>query len=234
MGVVTVDTQQLLERRGRAVEDFERNEHFEGGERVIESLSAGLTELREILYARIHEDVELRIGYDSMMMPISEDKSRHLTKLEIEIFQIVVSAGMVNSRHYIQGDESWYLNWLTEYRLGELQNDPQVLKRIDFYRTRSPSEQRLSFSNALMQILPEARRAPLILFRLLPPAIRIATALAFGKTADALECRREQQDHLPSIADCHHCHGKLLENGESCQMCGNPLWNFEWLTAMDS
>jgi hypothetical protein len=243
-----VESQELLERRGRAVEDFDRHGpipfgpsdgcsspggSFHGAGRVIESLSAGLSQLRDILYTRIHDDVERRIGMDSMMMAVSEEKSRQLIKQEIEIFQIVNSAAAVHSRSYLPGDDSWYLGWLTEYRLGDVHNDARVVKRLDFYRLRSPSEQRLAFSNALMAILPEARRAPLIMYRLVPPAVRIVTALAFGKTADAQECRREQAEHLPSILDCHHCHGTLLENGESCSMCGNPLWNYEWLTASD-
>src|SRR5262249_22769319 len=160
------------------------------------------TQLREALYTRVHDDVERRIGMDSMLGPISEDKTAKALRLEIEIFQIVVSAQMVAAHQYVHGDqfahgdEVWYSHWLSEYRLGQAHEDMRVTRRLEFYEVRSPSEQRLAFSNALMQILPEARRAPLVLYRLIAPAVRIVTALAFGKTADALDCRREQQEYL--------------------------------------
>ena len=91
----------------------------------------------------------------------------------------------------------------------------------------------MAFSNILAAALPEASRAPMILLKLLPLAVQAATAQAFGKSADAMQWRHEQNGNPAGIADCHHCHGILLENGEQCEMCGNPLWTFEWLTSAD-
>ncbi len=104
---------------------------------------------------------------------------------------------------------------------------------MSYYVSKPANDQRLAFSNILATTQPEASRAPLILLRLVPAAVQIATALAFGKSADARQWRHEQTEILPSIPDCHRCHGKLLENGEQCTMCGNPLWTYEWLTNAD-
>jgi hypothetical protein len=71
------------------------------------------------------------------------------------------------------------------------------------------------------------------LFRLLPLAAQIATTLAFGDQPRALELRSRQVFHLPSIEDCQQCHGGLLDNGDRCRACGNPVWDYEWLTAAD-
>jgi len=57
--------------------------------------------------------------------------------------------------------------------------------------------------------------------------------LAFGDCPRAIEVRQHQATYLPAIHDCHQCHGKLLENGETCPECGNPLWLFEWLSLVD-
>jgi hypothetical protein len=82
-------------------------------------------------------------------------------------------------------------------------------------------------------VLREAQRAPLVLFRLFPLSVRIVTAAAFndGETAQSLHA--EQLSILPAIADCSQCHGGLLKPGAKCATCGNPLWKFKWLTAID-
>ena len=74
---------------------------------------------------------------------------------------------------------------------------------------------------------------PLVLFQLLPLAVRIVTALAFGDHACARDARNSQVAHLPSIRYCRQCRGEVLENGEQCEQCGNPLWEYKWLTAAD-
>ena len=61
----------------------------------------------------------------------------------------------------------------------------------------------------------------------------IATALAFGDHARARDARKRQTADLPAIRYCSQCRGDVLENGEQCRGCGNPLWKFEWLTATD-
>jgi hypothetical protein len=101
------------------------------------------------------------------------------------------------------------------------------------YDQQNDGQRRRMFSSFLEQAFPEARKAPLIIYRLLPRAVWIVTALAFGDALRAREVRGEQISYLPIIGDCHYCHGLPLENGETCVECGNPLWKIKWLNAME-
>jgi hypothetical protein len=47
----------------------------------------------------------------------------------------------------------------------------------------------------------------------------------------AQAARERQKQMLSVITDCNRCRGRLLENGEKCANCGNPLWTYKWLTA---
>ena len=82
-------------------------------------------------------------------------------------------------------------------------------------------------------VVHESLAAPLVLFRLLPPAVQIVTARAFGDRKTADELRSQQAALLPSISDCRQCGGIVLGDSEQCPKCGNPLWTYEWLTAAD-
>jgi len=227
-----MNAQEIVGRCSAAAEEFNHHEHRGDGLQVIESICGGLTLIRDAVYARIHADVERRMGMDSMIFPLSEEKSERTTKLEIEIYQIVVAAGAGQAKGYIT-DGKWFRDWLTGLRLGHLDSNSRAARRMSYYLEKSADDQRLAFSNILATSLPEASRAPLILLRLVPLAVQIAAALAFGKSVDALQLRHEQIEILPSIRDCYRCHGKLLENGEQCTMCGSPLWTYEWLTTAD-
>ncbi len=221
--------QEMLTRRSTAAEEFDHHEQRSDGLQVIESLCGGLTLIRDAVYARIHADVQRRLGSDSMIFPLSEEKSERTTKLEIEIYQIVVAAGTAQARGYV-ADGNWFRDWLAQLRMGNVDSNSRAARRISYYVSKPANDQRLAFGNVLATALPEASRSPLVLLRLVPAAVQIATALAFGKSVDAQQWRREQIEILPSIPDCYRCHGKLLENGEQCTMCGNPLWTYEWLT----
>jgi hypothetical protein len=166
-------------------------------------------------------------------MPISEEKSERLAKIEIELFQIAVSAAVARDGDYVDGPDDWYWQWLMRLRLGILKPDTKITKRVHYYLAKSADRGRLAFIDIITRALPEARRAPLVLFRLLPSAIEVATSLAFGDQLRAAEAREHQAVNLPAIGDCHRCRGKLLENGEQCRECGNPLWLFDWLTSLD-
>ena len=227
-----MNAEEMVSRCSTAAEEFDHREHRSDGLRVIESICGGLTLIRDSVYARVHADVERRMGMDSMIFPLSEEKSERTTKLEIEIYQIVVAAGTAYAKGYVS-DENWFRDWLAQLRMGRVDSNSRAARRISFYVSKPANEQRLAFSNVLATALPEASRAPLILLRLVPLAVQIATALAFGKSVDAQQLRHEQGEILPSIPDCHRCHGKLLENGEQCAVCGNPLWTYEWLTTAD-
>ncbi|MEI8376120.1 MAG: hypothetical protein WCJ35_25150 [Planctomycetota bacterium] len=227
-----MNAQESVSCCSTAAEEFDHHEQRSDGLRVIESLCGGLILIRDTLYARIHTDVERRMGGDSMIFPLSGEKSERTTKQEIEIYQVVVAAGAAQSKGYVT-DGNWFLDWLTQLRLGDVDGNSRAARRISHYVGKSASDQRLAFSNVLTAALPEASRSPLVLLRLVPAAVQISAALAFGKSVDAQHWRHDQTEILPSIADCYRCHGNLLENGEQCMTCGNPLWTYEWLTNTD-
>ena len=216
-----------------AIEEFNRHEHRGDGAQVAGSLAGGLTVIRDSLYARMHDDVERKLGMDSMLRPISDNKAERLTKAEIELYQIAESAVAARQHGYVRTDDDWYLQWLTRLRLGPGRADERVVNRLTRYCSKTPDDRRLVFTNILAKALPESNRAPLILFRLVPLSVRLATALAFGDHRSAADVRSRPVACLPAIADCQECHGGLLENGEQCRGCGNPLWKFDWLIATD-
>jgi cytochrome c553 len=221
-----------MTRRAGIVEEFERHESRADGQRLVTSLDSGLSVLRDLFYGRMHFDVEQLVGTDSMLMPLSEPKTQRATKVQIEIFQVVESALLAEERRYISAGD-WYLDWLARFRLGDMASKEKVAKEIQKYREMKPDGRRLALTDVLMRVLPESRKAPLVLFRLVPLAIRIATAVAFGDTATASELRQQQRTILPAVADCPSCHGIVLNNGDLCAVCSNPMWAYQWLTAAD-
>jgi hypothetical protein len=220
-------------RRSEAAQEFNRHENRNDGAPIAGSLRGGFLVLRDSLYVRVHDDVQRRVGMDSMLAPISEEKTQRVAKLEIELYEIAVSAALVQDRGYLSTKDEWYVQWLARMRLGQVHDDGRVSKRLAYYLSKTPDDGRLAFSNVLASALPESRRAPLVLFRLVQPAVQIVTAIAFEDDDTATAARAAQIAALPAIRDCHECHGKLLDNGEQCRACGNPLWKFEWLTAAD-
>ncbi len=212
----------------------ELNQHLrrDDGYRVASSLSDGLTTLRTLFFTRIHEDVEAKIGTDSMLMPVSPIKSERAAHAEIELFYIAESICHATARNYV-ADRDWFASWLCRMRLGENCDLPQVKRRMTRYLDEDADARRLTFSAYLERTYPEARRAPLVLYRLIPLAVGIVTAVAFGHPLDANELRNQQAFWLPSIHDCHECYGAVLDNAEKCRTCGNPIWMYRWLTAAD-
>jgi len=228
-----MEADESTERLSKAAELFNRRHGREDGADVVGSLAGGLTVLRDSLYRRLHDDVERMVGRDSMLMPISEPEVQRLTKEEIEVFEIAESAATMAVFDYVKIDEDWHREWLARLRLGGRGLEAEITGRLDRYLSEEPDERRLLFTDMLVKVLPESRQAPLVLFRLVPLSIQIATALAFRDHATASEVRRRQVASLPVIADCHRCGGKVLENGEQCPACGNPLWKSEWLVVTD-
>jgi hypothetical protein len=226
-----MSTQDRCQRRADAAVEFDRREQRSDGARVVNLLADGLSMLRDLLFTRIHGDVETLFGLDSMLLPISALKSETNTKTEIEIYQIVESMADTVANHYIKADDTWYVEWLGRLRLGDAVASPAVVQRLASYRSKSPNDRRRVFSSQLQRVHPEAIRAPLVMFRLLPLAISIVTSLAFGDHPRAEETRKRQLTWLASIADCHACHGRLTDVGEECPQCGNPIWKYNWLTA---
>ena len=212
-----------------AASDFDQHEHRTDGMRIVDSLNEGLTLLRELLYLRLHKELEKVLGVDSMLTPISEIKTRQQVKTEIELYQAAESASAVVEMAYARNDGHWYLHWLAGIRLGQAALDEQHCQRLVRYAGQDLDHRRLTLTNVLVAVLPEARRAPLVLFRLFPLAVHVATAIAFGDEASALRIRASQTECLPAIEDCTQCRGQVLNNGNQCTICGNPLWKTTWL-----
>ncbi len=220
-------------RRAEAAKQLARKQPELDAERITASLSDGLNTLRQLMFTRIHEDVEDNLGRDSMLLPVSVRESELAAKREIECFH-VATAGRANQDHqHVACDLSWYVRWLAHLRLGEAVNDPKYRRRVRHYLRESEDEARLNFSRHLESVFPEASRAPLILYQLFPLAVRIVCAIAFGRHLEASELRNRQAFWLAVINDCHECHGRPLDNGEQCQVCGNPLWTYRWLQEAD-
>jgi len=228
-----MDKEEIAKRRVEAAEEFNQHERRDDGARVAGRLADGLTVLRESLYSRVHDDVQRIVGRDSMLMPVSEKKSEAVAKTEIEIFQIAVSTATGAEAGYVTTDNDWYLRWLARLRLGEMHADEKVIRRLEHYLSKTSGDRRLAFTDVMASALPESRRAPLVLFRLLPSAVQIVTAQAFDDDSSALQARSSQANDLPAVRDCPKCNGSLLDSGRQCPECGNPLWRFTWLTTAD-
>ena len=220
---------QCLERRTAAAAQLAKQEPGLPTEQLTQSLVDGLNTLRSALFQRIHHDVEENFGHDSMLVPVSIEESERLAHNEIESFQVSVAALAAKSREYVQCDRAWFVSWLARLRMGDAIDDNKWRRRVRHYIAMDDDELRLSFSRNLESVFPEARLAPLILYRLFPLAVRIVTAVAFGNHLEAAELRNRQTFWLPAIADCHECHGRPLDNGDQCAVCGNPVWTHTWL-----
>ena len=216
----------------KAATEFEQHEKRSDGAKVADRLMRALTSLREALFRRVltpDKDIPL----DSMLLPVSKLKAQQHAAEEVEAFMIAESAVAVRSLKFVKEPEPWFTDWLTAMRLDAWNPLGNVPERIAGYLAESDDKRRLRFSNLLVESIPEARRAPLVLFRIFPAAVHLATALAFDDSVAAKKIRAEQIKILPSIAYCQECHGGLLSGCNECSTCGNPLWNQQWLCEAD-
>jgi hypothetical protein len=218
------------ERVEQAAQALNAQESRADGAKITASLMAGLNEIDSLLFDRVSSDVETEFGEDSMLVPISAIKSGNATRKEIEVYQAVEAAALARNAGAIR-DETWFADWLARLRLGDLYDDPMIAQRFQHYRGKHADARRLMFESMLERTYPEAGRAPVLVYRLFPLAIGIVTAVAFGDHPLAEKLRRQQCELLPNLIECRACHGRLLDNGEECRHCGNPLWKFEFLTA---
>lgn len=216
----------------KAAEAFNLHEHRRDGLEIAGRLASGLTALRESLLRRLVESGK-EMPKDSMLMPTSLLRAQQTAMEEVEAFLISESSAAAARFALVKEVHAWYIPWLTGMRLETLAPLSDISKRVAEYLGKTPDQRRLDFSNILVAAVPEARRAPLVIFRLLPLAAQISTTLAFGDQKSAEAIRREQTKILPSIGYCKRCQGKLLGDGKKCPVCGNPLWTFEWLCAVD-
>jgi hypothetical protein len=229
--VFSMTPELRLQRRVEAAGRFNERLGRSDGERVTGGLSDGLGLLADLFLTRVHVDVQRNFGMDSMLMPTSLIKTEEKAKAEIELFQIAEAAAQASEGKYVADGDDWLVGWLAELRLGERASAATTGQRLAQYRARNAEDRRKVFSTLLERTLPEASRAPLVLYRLYPLAVAIVTSLAFGDHERALDARKRQQSVLPGIGDCGACRGNVLDNGERCAQCGNPIWKYDWLTA---
>jgi len=218
--------------RTEAAREFDDHENTQDGARIARSLSEGLTNLRDLMFKRIDEDVQTNMGCDSMIQSLKPDVAEHAAKIEIELYQIVEASRMARSMKLVN-DPEWFRGWLGRLRLGQGFDEKPTQTRIAELLKQNAEGRRLSFMGKLHNTLPDTIRAPLILFQLFPLAVRIVTAVAFNRGLDAAELRNRQTLWQPAIQDCEQCHGRPLDNGERCPSCGNPLWCYKWLQSTE-
>ena len=228
-----MEQDRLTARRDAAARQLNERENRSDGNQVVDSLDRGLTVLADLLYSRLHKDVEDVEGLDSMLTPISPSTTQSRGLREINLYQIAESAAFARMSSYTRDDGAWYVQRLSRLRFGEPPPQTDEIARIEDYLLKSAEQRRLAFTNVLARVVPESRRAPLVLFLLTPLAVHVATALAFGDPQRAAAVRSQQAAHLPAIEGCPLCRRRLLANGDQCPRCGNPLWGFRWLTSSE-
>ena len=212
------------------VKEFQEQSGRRDGLQAVVGLRSGLGLLSDVLCSRLHEDVEKAVGTDSMLVPVSEAQASCAPRPRL------LCTRLQNRRRQFGNSATGPPRRMGTYRglrdstLGESSLGQPWRQRIEEYVSKSERARRLAFTDVLVEVLPEARQAPLVLFLLFPPAVQIATALAFGDSAAADRFRTSQVDQLPIIASCRECHGRVLENGRCCGICANPLWKTAWLT----
>ncbi|MCA9141093.1 MAG: hypothetical protein KDB00_30190 [Planctomycetales bacterium] len=219
-------------RHIRAAELLDQVSATGRGIQIVESLSTGLNTTRDLMFQRIHHDVERYFGMDSMSIPVSLDSSEYNAKTEIDIWQVVEAADFIRSAGLV-GDRAWATGWLGELRLGGSFGNGPIAQRAMEYLEFDDEQRRRHFASTIEKVYPEARRSPLVLYQLMPHAVRIVVSVAFGATAEAANQRDRQAFLLPGILDCRSCKGAVLDNGETCVDCDNPVWNYKWLLADD-
>ena len=223
---------QTLERRERASRELQTYRPSDRSQQVVDSLSAGLTLLRDLFLVRASDDVERRYGMDSMLGVSLANLQRQIrfAKIETEAYSCIIVNEEAVANGWVSSTDSSFLDWIFRLRLGEDCRDVME-QRVEHYQSRTVEERRLKYVSQLQRSTPQSARAPLVLFRLFPRSVRIVAAVAMGDPRRAQELRAEQFRLLPTINDCHACHGRVLDNEEVCRCCGNPLWNFDWLLA---
>jgi hypothetical protein len=219
-----------IELRTQAATAFNEREQRTDGAPIVDRLDDGLRILRDLLCLRLREDVERNFGLDSMLLPTSALETERRMEREIDVYQAAVAAVHATRHGYVGADAAWCAGWLLRMRRGDFSRSPECRERLSRYLALSRQEQRLLFSDVLVKLVPQAARAPLVLFRLFPSSIRVTTSTAFGDEAAATESRTHQRAILPSIEDCPQCRGAVLAGGEVCPQCNNPLWTYDYLT----
>jgi hypothetical protein len=124
----------------RFAEEFERQSGRHDGPKVVAGLHADLELLSNLLYSRLHQDVEATFGEDSMLMPSSELKSRLRTRIEVGLYEVAESAVLVRQQGYLPSGSDWYIPWLAELCLAESPLEPEHRGSTAICRERTRSD----------------------------------------------------------------------------------------------
>lgn len=225
--------EERTRRRATAAEALSAQSGRGDAPQVVARLDDGLTLLRKLLYTRLQADTERSFGIDSMLVPLSPSHTEQMTKAQIEAFALSEVLDEASQAGFLTTSSDWLRGWLLNLRLEGKHDRSAIAERAELYLGLEPRKRYLEFSDILERTLPEARHAPLVLYRLFPLAVRVAAALAFGNHLRAGELRGDQLALLPPIAYCRNCQGRLLEVEDTCRECGNPLWTIRWMTQAD-
>lgn len=219
------------QRRRAATDAFNLHESRQDGEHIVARIDDALILLSDLVFLRIHGEVEQHLGVDSLYNPLSEAKSESKAKAETRLYLACEAGLFAEEREYVKWRNGWCETWLAELLIDERDLAMSAAERLATYHDKSPDDRRRAFSLVLERSFPEAIQAPLVIYRLLQPAARLATALAFDRADHAQAQRDRQLVVLPSILDCSTCHGEVLPCGQTCANCGNPFWKYDLLTA---
>lgn len=214
-----------------AARAFQRQHGSGQGETIAGRLHQGLGALARSVFVRLHDDVHQAASTDSMLSRRVDPRRADRLKTEIELYCIAESAEAVAAGQYLPDAIDWYRDWLAQLLLADRAGSASVAERLRLYAGKSADIRRRTFASILERQFVEAMRAPLVVYRLLPPAVAIVTALGFEDRTTAEAARRQQLLTLPQLADCRDCQARLLPIGESCPQCGNPFWSVAWMTA---
>jgi hypothetical protein len=225
--------EQQLTRGQRAAAELAAHCLVYRPDEVVDRLQSGFGQIRDLLLARLHLDVERQFGVDSMIAPIS--LSQEVAQMQeaaraIDAFNTVLVADEAAEREYVDNAESWLLDWLLALRFGDRGAEVRQTQ-ANAYLGLSDTARRLRFVSTLQKVVPESIRTPPVLFLLFPLAVRIVAAMAFSDEVRAQQHRAAQTQLFAAIPDCHECRGRVLANEERCRCCGNPIWTFAWLRA---
>ena len=111
----------------------------------------------DLLFTRIHGEVEQIFGLDSMLLPASLLKSEANAKTEIEVYQVVESVFDAAASHYV-ADKELYLNWLGRLRLAMQSIRPESSSGLHHIAAARPTIAGGYFPASCRRVHPEAGR----------------------------------------------------------------------------
>ena len=149
--------QDRTARRDAAARQLNEHEKRSDGNQVVDSLDCGLTLLADLLYSRLHKDVEEVEGLDSMLTPISPSTTQSRGLREISLYQIAESAAFARMSSYTRDDAAWYVQWLSRLRFGEPPPQADEIARIEDYLSKSGATA-AGVHQRVGAVVPESRR----------------------------------------------------------------------------